>query len=789
MAVVAQSGGVAGLLLERAQDRGVGVSQVVCTGNEADVTVGEVLGLLAGDPATGSAAVYMEAIRQGPALLDGLRAMRDAGKGVVMLKVGATEAGARASAAHTGALADDDDVFNAALDASGAVRVTGFDDLIATAGLLAPTARRAAGDRHRLDLRRGRRVATEAAERAGLVLPPLGEATRARLVAAAPDFAAVANPADMSGMFVEDPEIFRGSLAAFLEEPAIEAVVLVLTVHPPELSDELARRSIEAARAAERPLVVLCTAGAMSDPARATLREAGVPVIEDADRCMTALAARARAGRAAGAPLPPPTVALPALDAARAAGRGARARGPRGARRGRRPHRAHRRLRDRRRGARRRRRARRAGGRGGGRARPAPQERRRRGGDGGARTRRGGGGLHAGGRRRRAGPARRSRARWCRAGGTRHRADRGRPARARARPLPGRGARRVQAELLGDVARRCCPCARRRAGDARRAAPGAAAARPPRRPGGRPRRRGPWRSRAWRPRRPRSAPTSTPIEVNPLLARPDGVVAVDAAAPLPERRAMRDDYSHLIGHRFPGGTATIPGLGRLALARRRAGRAARAEASTPASPTSPAVQGSGVTFQDIFDLAEATAESGPMFGEQTLTFEGALETDTEYAVEGEITDVVRKQGRRAGTFDMLTFELRLRDAGRRARRDQRQHLHLPARDGRGGMRISEVRVGTELEPFVVDVVSAEKMKLMAALLHDPNPIHLDAEAVRGLGMGDRVVNQGPANQAYLVNMLLALRRRPRRRPPRHRALPGQRLRRRPGGVPRPGDRG
>jgi len=69
------------------------------------------------------------------------------------------------------------------------------------------------------------------------------------------------------------------------------------------------------------------------------------------------------------------------------------------------------------------------------------------------------------------------------------------------------------------------------------------------------------------------------------------------------------------------------------------------------------------------------------------------------------------------------------------------------------MRIGEVEVGAELPPFVVDEVSAETMKLMAALLHDPNPIHLDPEAVRRLGMGDRVVNQGPANQAYLLNML------------------------------------
>jgi acyl dehydratase len=71
------------------------------------------------------------------------------------------------------------------------------------------------------------------------------------------------------------------------------------------------------------------------------------------------------------------------------------------------------------------------------------------------------------------------------------------------------------------------------------------------------------------------------------------------------------------------------------------------------------------------------------------------------------------------------------------------------------MRLSEVEVGTELAPFLVESVSAEKMKLMAALLRDPNPIHLDPAAVRALGMGDRVVNQGPINQAYLVNMLTA----------------------------------
>lgn len=66
-----------------------------------------------------------------------------------------------------------------------------------------------------------------------------------------------------------------------------------------------------------------------------------------------------------------------------------------------------------------------------------------------------------------------------------------------------------------------------------------------------------------------------------------------------------------------------------------------------------------------------------------------------------------------------------------------------------------VSVGDDLPEWVVEAVDAEKMKTMAALLADPNPIHWDVAAVRGLGMGDRPVNQGPNNMAYVANMLAA----------------------------------
>lgn len=64
-------------------------------------------------------------------------------------------------------------------------------------------------------------------------------------------------------------------------------------------------------------------------------------------------------------------------------------------------------------------------------------------------------------------------------------------------------------------------------------------------------------------------------------------------------------------------------------------------------------------------------------------------------------------------------------------------------------------VGDALPPFVIESVSPEAMKDWAVFLADPNPIHLDVEVVKAKGLGDRVINQGPINVAYMMNMLMA----------------------------------
>ncbi len=64
------------------------------------------------------------------------------------------------------------------------------------------------------------------------------------------------------------------------------------------------------------------------------------------------------------------------------------------------------------------------------------------------------------------------------------------------------------------------------------------------------------------------------------------------------------------------------------------------------------------------------------------------------------------------------------------------------------------QTGDALPTFVIESVSAAAMQEWAVFLADPNPIHLDPAVVKAKGLGDRVINQGPANVAYVMNMLM-----------------------------------
>jgi acetate---CoA ligase (ADP-forming) len=118
--VATQSGAFGSYFFGMAQARGLGFSHFVATGNEADVDVADCVDFLAHDPDTRLIVVALEGCRDGRKLAAALQAARRAGKPVLAMKVGVSQAGAQAAATHTGSLAGEDRVIDAVFRAAGA---------------------------------------------------------------------------------------------------------------------------------------------------------------------------------------------------------------------------------------------------------------------------------------------------------------------------------------------------------------------------------------------------------------------------------------------------------------------------------------------------------------------------------------------------------------------------------------------------------------------------------------------------------------------------------------------
>ncbi|MFC4584499.1 acetate--CoA ligase family protein [Sphaerisporangium corydalis] len=178
VALISQSGGLAGEVIKVGERRGLAFSRVVTVGNSADVTAAELVRWLAADPETSVAGLYLEDPRDGRALFEALMAVR--GRMPVALLVGGRSLqGRRAAASHTGGLAGDGRVWQAVADQCGATLVSSQDDLIgALAYFQAHAARPVPGGPGVLVIgpSGGASVlAADVLDGAGLVLDPLPE--------------------------------------------------------------------------------------------------------------------------------------------------------------------------------------------------------------------------------------------------------------------------------------------------------------------------------------------------------------------------------------------------------------------------------------------------------------------------------------------------------------------------------------------------------------------------------------------------------------------------------------
>ena len=324
---VSQSGNVlleVGLLLE---DHDLGFSRAVSIGNQADVDATELVAALGEHEQTRVIGVYCEDFRDGRAFIE---AARTAGKPVVLLTVGRTEAGRRAALSHTGALTSGRDAVEAACRAAGIHLVDTPRQLVDTAqALLSP--RRPRGSRLAVIGDGGGygAIASDLLGGRGIELPILSDRTQATLRELLPQTAPTANPVDLAGAGEQDVFSFARATRALLEADDTDAVLFTAYFGGySTLSDQMRDREVavaellaEEAAASEKPLIVH-TMYASSAAAHA-LRAAGVPVYRVIESAVDALAALIADGGAtsplAALPAPAPRLTDTGYAAARAA--------------------------------------------------------------------------------------------------------------------------------------------------------------------------------------------------------------------------------------------------------------------------------------------------------------------------------------------------------------------------------------------------------------------------------------------------------------------------------------
>ena len=226
--IVSQSGAFGAYAYALASQRGVGVSTWVTTGNESDIQVAECIAWMARDPATKVIMAYMEGCKDGALLKSALSLAREAGKPVVVVKVGRTKLGAAAAASHTASLAGDDAAFEALFRQYGAWRARSVDEFFDVAHCLSISGIPSNPKVGLLTVSGGVGVlmADDAAE-FGLDVSPLPRAAQDRIRARVP-FAATLNPVDVTGQVVSDVELLELAAGEMLREGGYGSLVIFL---------------------------------------------------------------------------------------------------------------------------------------------------------------------------------------------------------------------------------------------------------------------------------------------------------------------------------------------------------------------------------------------------------------------------------------------------------------------------------------------------------------------------------------------------------------------------------
>lgn len=298
LAFLSQSGALVTAVVDWACTRRIGFSHVISLGDMADIDFGDLLDYLAGDTRSRAILLYMEAVTNAPKFMSAARRAARV-KPVIVIKSGRHATAARAAASHTGRLAGHDAAYDAAFRRAGVLRVTALEELFEAAEMLARVPR-LTGERLMILTNGGGAgvlAADHLADEAGQ-LAELSQETRAVLDRLLPPAWSKANPVDIIGD--AGPQRYADALAAVLADPGCDAVLAINCPTALASSTEIAHRAVMTWRGAHsaKPMITNWLGDGAAAEARRTFASAGIATFETPAAAVRGLMQLVRHGRA-----------------------------------------------------------------------------------------------------------------------------------------------------------------------------------------------------------------------------------------------------------------------------------------------------------------------------------------------------------------------------------------------------------------------------------------------------------------------------------------------------------
>ncbi len=276
IAMITQSGTVGCIFLERMAE--LGVSKFVSYGNRTDVDEADLLAYLADDPETDLIAMYVEGLEDGRRLLETAKQVTQK-KPVIVLKVGRTERGARASMSHTGFFGGSYGVVQGAFLQSGMIPVDSMEELLAVSKALAMQPKASGNRVSMISNGAGSMVqGIDLVKSYGLEMPDLSPDTLHDLANFYPAYYIVQNPIDVTGSGTSTD--YETGIEALLRDPNIDIVMPWFVFPDTPLEEDIVQKLSRLTRAYHKPILVGSMGGPYTQRMAKAIEAQGVPVFQ-----------------------------------------------------------------------------------------------------------------------------------------------------------------------------------------------------------------------------------------------------------------------------------------------------------------------------------------------------------------------------------------------------------------------------------------------------------------------------------------------------------------------------